>query len=312
LAVRDDSTLKKDPPKSLAISKNFRMLNLLMKRSRITRPWMQTCALIAAIGGLAATPARSATPSYGYPQQQEEPGFVGRIGGFFRHIFYGESKDSPVDVPPPPQRSNRRNGGSSSNQRLNLDAPPTAYDNEPRRSRTPEDEPPLPPPQRKDTPKQKQETKPADSKSKPRANETKRNPEPTLEKKPTERPHTTPAQTKPTENPSPFSPPSRPTPPPVPPTLPKEKEQDANKPPMTKPSTNETVAENTKENKTPESPQQSSKPAGEKKEILTATKTGNANRVKSPYAPYTELDVAGLPSGSSALDPTTQRIFRVP
>ena len=274
-----------------------------MKRSRLTRPWMQTCALIAAIGGLAATPARSATPGYGYPQQQEEPGFVGRIGGFFRHIFYGESKDSPGDAPPPPpQRSNRRNGGSSSNQRLNLDAPPTAYSNEP----------PLLPPQRKDTPKPKQESKPADPKAKPRTTEPKRSVEPILEKKTTERPHTTPALKKPTESPSPFSPPSKPTPPSVPPSTPKEREPDANQPPMTKPSTNETVAENTKENKTPESSQQSSKPAGEKKEILTATKTGNANRVKSPYAPYTELDVAGLPSGSSALDPTTQRIFRVP
>jgi hypothetical protein len=50
----------------------------------------------------------------------------------------------------------------------------------------------------------------------------------------------------------------------------------------------------------------------ENKEVLTATKTENPNRVKSPYPPYTELDVTGLHSGSSALDPTSQRIFRVP
>ncbi len=35
-------------------------------------------------------------------------------------------------------------------------------------------------------------------------------------------------------------------------------------------------------------------------------------RVVSPYEPHNELDVRGLPSGSLALDPTTQKIFRVP
>jgi hypothetical protein len=35
-------------------------------------------------------------------------------------------------------------------------------------------------------------------------------------------------------------------------------------------------------------------------------------RVVSPYAPHNELDVRGLPSGSLALDPTTQKVFKVP
>lgn len=46
--------------------------------------------------------------------------------------------------------------------------------------------------------------------------------------------------------------------------------------------------------------------------VLTGTKTGKLGRVKSPYAPYSELDVTGLPSGSLALDPTTQKVFRIP
>lgn len=35
-------------------------------------------------------------------------------------------------------------------------------------------------------------------------------------------------------------------------------------------------------------------------------------RVVSPYPPHNELDVRGLPSGSLALDPTTQKVFKVP
>ena len=46
--------------------------------------------------------------------------------------------------------------------------------------------------------------------------------------------------------------------------------------------------------------------------VMTGTKTGKSGRVKSPYAPYSELDVTGLPSGSLALDPTTQKVFRIP
>ena len=35
-------------------------------------------------------------------------------------------------------------------------------------------------------------------------------------------------------------------------------------------------------------------------------------RVVSPYPPHRELDVKGLPSGSLALDPTSQKVFKVP
>lgn len=46
--------------------------------------------------------------------------------------------------------------------------------------------------------------------------------------------------------------------------------------------------------------------------VLTGSKTSKVGRVKSPYPPYNELDVSGLSTGSLALDPTTQKVFRVP
>lgn len=42
------------------------------------------------------------------------------------------------------------------------------------------------------------------------------------------------------------------------------------------------------------------------------TKTNTPGRAKSPYAPYRELDVSGMRSGSLAKDPTTGKVFRVP
>lgn len=46
--------------------------------------------------------------------------------------------------------------------------------------------------------------------------------------------------------------------------------------------------------------------------FLVGKKTAKSGRVVSPYAPYNELDITGLPSGSLALDPTTQKVFQVP
>lgn len=45
---------------------------------------------------------------------------------------------------------------------------------------------------------------------------------------------------------------------------------------------------------------------------LTGSRTNKEGRVKSPYPPYNELDVSGLPTGSLAMDPTTGKVFRVP
>jgi len=48
------------------------------------------------------------------------------------------------------------------------------------------------------------------------------------------------------------------------------------------------------------------------KEFPPAIKTDSPNRVKSPYPPYRDLDVTGLPTGSLAKDPSTGEIFRMP
>lgn len=52
---------------------------------------------------------------------------------------------------------------------------------------------------------------------------------------------------------------------------------------------------------------------GSASSVPTATRVPNRpTRVKSPFPPYGELDVTGLPSGSLAKDPVTGRIFKVP
>lgn len=53
-----------------------------------------------------------------------------------------------------------------------------------------------------------------------------------------------------------------------------------------------------------------SSPAGQ--EFPKGTATSKPGRVVSPYEPFNELDVQGLPSGSLALDPTTQKVFKIP
>lgn len=47
-------------------------------------------------------------------------------------------------------------------------------------------------------------------------------------------------------------------------------------------------------------------------EFPTGKATGKPGRVVSPYEPHNELDVQGLPPGSLALDPTTQKVFKIP
>ena len=50
----------------------------------------------------------------------------------------------------------------------------------------------------------------------------------------------------------------------------------------------------------------------EESKFPVAVRTNRMGRVKSPYPPYSELDVAGLPPGSLAKDPVTGKIFRLP
>jgi hypothetical protein len=52
--------------------------------------------------------------------------------------------------------------------------------------------------------------------------------------------------------------------------------------------------------------------SGPSEEIPAAEKTDKAGLVRSPHPPHKEIDVSGLPSGSLAKDPISQKVFRVP
>lgn len=67
-----------------------------------------------------------------------------------------------------------------------------------------------------------------------------------------------------------------------------------------------------KKEETPPTPSVSEKKEPDLNQIKVGSKTGVAGRVKSPYPPFNELDVSGLPSGSLAMDPTTKKVFRIP
>ena len=47
-------------------------------------------------------------------------------------------------------------------------------------------------------------------------------------------------------------------------------------------------------------------------DVPVATFTNKPGRIKSPYPPFNELDVTGLPPGSLAKDPSTGKVFRLP
>ncbi len=44
----------------------------------------------------------------------------------------------------------------------------------------------------------------------------------------------------------------------------------------------------------------------------TAQKTNRPDRVISPYPPHNTIDVAGFKTGDLAIDPTTEKIFKIP
>ncbi len=55
-----------------------------------------------------------------------------------------------------------------------------------------------------------------------------------------------------------------------------------------------------------------SEPATDGSSFPTARPGSRPGRVISPFPPFNEVDVTGLDSGSLALDPTTQKVFKVP
>jgi hypothetical protein len=93
--------------------------------------------------------------------------------------------------------------------------------------------------------------------------------------------------------------------------------QSASNTPSTRKSWQMFNSDSPKENKVASHPHEEPKtsppaPVSTPSVTLTGSKTTKEGRVKSPYAPFNELDVTGLPGGSLAMDPTTGKVFRVP
>ncbi len=228
---------------------------------------------IAFAGDAKANPDRETT------QGERRPGFFQRasdnIGGFFHRVFNAD------DAPPPPQRvprGKRQDPARPREPRHNLDEPPSGV--------TPATPTNNPPPSVSTAKSAAGSTKSSPTKrvtgetqelktSKPKANIA------TQEQKEVVVKNNPPAQKLPTLN--------KQTPP---------NTTDTGSSSDVKPSGK------TDNTTTPKISQEQN--------VLTGSKTSKAGRVKSPYPPYNELDVSGLGTGSLALDPTTQKVFRVP
>ncbi|MCB1209173.1 MAG: hypothetical protein KDK97_07590 [Verrucomicrobiales bacterium] len=244
-------------------------------------------------------PPRTYTPPAPPPAYQQQPQSTpSRVGGFFRRLFYGESSS--------PQGQGQYYGAP---QGRSLDTPPAGY-----RPGMGFNEPP------QSQPQPKIDTNPPTTSA--RTGGSRRSSEPTTTKKSGTTKKYTPPKVK--ED----APPSKPKAPTI----------------GTEPSAKPKISEPSPEPKfTPEpdpdipneplpgfTPPSSTPPAGagmatpklkdpepttgtsNSGAFLVGKKTGKEGRVTSPYPPYKELDVTGLPSGSLALDPTTQKVFEVP
>lgn len=251
------------------------------------------CLLIATV--TFTTASVSADQNIGQPPQPEkDPGFFQRasnnVGGFFKRVF--KSDEQYVPPPPAPQRYKSR----SRSQRYSLDQAPSEL-RETQPSSTRPNTPPTTATTAKNTGKPRSTASTANTGS------------PAIQDPPKPRTQkVTPAET------------SRKTVATETTTRPK-----TTRPPETTPETNNTggvLYSNTETavTKQPDPPAKTEtesmptppKAPTETSNVLTGSKTGKVGRVKSPYAPYSELDVTGLPSGSLALDPTTQKVFRIP
>jgi hypothetical protein len=254
-------------------------MKLTSATPRLTLAWVHGSFLLIALMG----DATAANQTSGNAQSGERPGFFQRasdnIGGFFHRIF------NPDEAPPPPQPQRHSNGqrGKTTRpggQRYNLDEPPSGV------------APTMP----------KSSQKPSSSNNKTATAPTKSS---TGKRPPgeTEEPKTT--KTKSTVTTS--APEKKDAV--VKNTTPEKKSSPESKPPKKTTADASTSPENKSTVKTenPALPKVSQEPS-----VLTGSKTSKAGRVKSPYPPYNELDVSGLSTGSLALDPTTQKVFRVP
>jgi len=243
-------------------------------------------------------------PAYQQPPPQQPQGTTSRVGGFFRRLFYGERNS--------PQGQGQYYGAP---QGRSLDTPPAGYRpgmgfNEPPQAQTQPKIDPKPPTSSARAGGSRLSRRPSEPASPKSSSSKKYTPPKVKEDAPPSKPKSPTIGTEPSSPPS--TPPSTPEPAPEPkftpepdPTTPDEP-LPGYTPPSTTPPAGSGMA--TPKPKDPE-PTTGSSNSGA---FLVGKKTGKDGRVTSPYPPYKELDVTGLPSGSLALDPTTQKVFEVP
>jgi len=230
-------------------------------------------------------PANYGNPGYAYPQQPQKryenpvefmPKFGKRMGEMFRRLFYGRQ---PSGWEQPPQGSGYSLDNNPRHQAYPQQQPPPGYYPQQPAQPSAQSQPRYSyPPQQIAPPSTKSSTPTTQSKS----NSTTRSYTPP--KVGSTPPKTTPPPKISTAPPKPKAPAPAPTPPP-------------------------TVTTRRSETTAPEPPSKTASSGGS---FPKGGKTSKAGRVTSPYAPYKELDVTGLESGSLALDPTTQKVFEVP
>ncbi len=259
----------------------------------------------------------SAGAAQSFAQQNYPPGQKPRLGtrvlNFVRDLVHDDDDDAVYRRYEPPAGARRRSVPRDNGRKYSLDSPPPEAGYTPSRSARP-----TPPPSAHDSPRQGAPAPAATRK-------TTKKPEPDVQDSPPAAP--TKPKTKKQEERSSSQPPApaskpaptkKPDPKPhvedSPPPAPVKKEsKPAPTPPPPMVASNNHGA--TPRNVTPEPKKQeppSPAPSPTPDATLTGTKTTKAGLVKSPYAPYNELDVTGLPAGSLAMDPTTGKVFRVP
>jgi hypothetical protein len=276
-----------------------------------------------------------------YPPYGQKPRVGTRFLNFVKDLVWGEDPDTRYQGHPPVNASRQRSRAPQGGQRYSLDSPPpaAAYDAPPEYQQRPVPPPPsqnhLTQPEQSprdmpySTPRQEktqepvrnqrreeapvQEEPPAPVKQKPRVEEHKKVEE-------------TPPQPQSQSKGGLFSRKSEPKKE-VEESLPESRQGKSETsplkttastpktsttkqdPPVETPKETVVASNNAKEKGTGNS---ASTPPVSNAATLTGTKTTKAGLVKSPYPPFNELDVTGLPTGSLAMDPTTGKVFRVP
>ncbi|TLD70603.1 hypothetical protein FEM03_12875 [Phragmitibacter flavus] len=285
-------------------------------------PWLAAAVVVLGLGT-----SDVVGQQYQNQPQYEEPGVGRRVSNFFKGLVGRDEPEPPQYYRPPPSQYQRQRPVQP--RRYNLDEPPPA-------ARGDYDRPPVypryspPPPSQYQRPRQQRPDYRESESSRDGMSDYNRPVQPRRsEPEPIEEDLPAPKKKVPAPKPETPKPESRTTVEDSPPPAPKKPE--AEKPKSEPTPAPEKPKVETTESKVPEPPKESlmgsstastspstsnpspaPAPTPAASGPPTGTKTDKPGRVKSPYPPFNELDVTGLSTGSLAMDPTTQKVFRVP